>query len=105
MPLSPDNRGVRLRVRLTPKASKNRVGPVERAADGCAYLKAYVTTVPEGGKANKSLIKMLAKSCKVPAGKFSVALGATNRNKQIVIEGETDALTIKLGQWIKEITP
>lgn len=103
--MTPHARGVRLRIRLTPKASKNGFGPLEQSADGAVHLKAYVTTVPEGGKANKSLIKMLAKSCKLPAGKFSVASGATNRNKQIVIKGETDALTIKLGQWIKDITP
>lgn len=105
MPITPHDRGVRLSIRLTPKASKNHFGQVEKAADGKSYLKAYVTTVPEDGKANKRMIKMLAKSCKLPAGKFSVASGATNRNKQILIEGETTALAQMLGQWIKEIAP
>ncbi len=105
MPITPRANGVRLSVRLTPKASKNRIGAVERSADGSVHLKVYVTTVPEGGKANKTLLKMLAKSSKIPASKFSVASGATNRNKQLLIEGETRELTQKLQQWIKESFP
>lgn len=104
MPITSHPNGVRLSIRLTPKASKNHFGQVERSADGLSHLKAYVTTVPEGGKANKTLIKMLARSCKIPAGKISVASGATNRNKQLLIEGETLELTQKLELWIKEIT-
>ncbi|MBL4893707.1 MAG: DUF167 domain-containing protein, partial [Emcibacter sp.] len=53
MPVTPHARGVRLAIRLTPKASKNHFGPVAKSADGKAQLKAYVTTVPEDGKANK----------------------------------------------------
>lgn len=105
MPVTLHAKGIRLAIRLTPKASKNGFGPVERAADGAAHLKAYVTTVPEAGKANKSLIRMLAKSCKLPGGKFSVASGLTNRNKQILIEGDAQELALKLNDWIKEITP
>lgn len=75
------------------------------AADGAARLKAYVTTVPENGKANKSLIKMLAKACKLPAGTISVASGATSRNKQLLIEGVSQDLTAKMEQWIKDLTP
>lgn len=104
MPVTPHARGVRLAIRLTPKASKNYFGPVAKSVDGKAQLKAYVTTVPEDGKANKSLIKMLAKSCKLSAGKISVASGATNRNKQLLIEGSPKDLTAQLENWIKDVT-
>lgn len=76
---------------------------MEKTADGSVQLKAYVTTVPEDGKANKTLIKMLAKSCKLQVSKISVASGATNRNKQLLIEGETLELSQKLEKWIKEL--
>lgn len=102
MPVTPHPQGVRLAIRLTPKAAKNTFGPVEKTAEGNAQLKAYVTTVPEDGKANKSLIKLLAKSLKWPTGKFSVASGATNRNKQILIEGDSIKLAAKLEQWIRD---
>lgn len=105
MPITPHALGVRLAIKLTPKASKNHFGPVAKSADGKAHLKAYVPTVPEDGKANKSLIKMLAKSCKLSAGKISVASGMTNRNKQLLIEGSPKALTVKLENWIKDLTP
>jgi len=49
--------GVSLNVRLTPKASANRVGPIVSNDAGDAVLKVAVTEIPEGGKANKALIK------------------------------------------------
>ncbi len=104
-PVSPHAKGVRLAVRLAPGASKNRFGQIEKSADGRAHLKAWVTTVPEDGKANKALIKMLAKALRVPAGKISVASGPTNRNKQILIEGDSRDLARQIDQWIKELTP
>ncbi|MCF8473311.1 MAG: DUF167 family protein [Emcibacter sp.] len=90
-------------IRLTPKASKNCFGPVEFDHIGRAYLKAHVTTVPENGKANKTLIKNLSKSLGLPLGNISVASGATNRNKQILIEGDSKDLFEKIGLWIKDL--
>ncbi|NOZ42570.1 MAG: DUF167 domain-containing protein [Alphaproteobacteria bacterium] len=105
MPLTAHAQGVRLAIRLTPKAAKNYFGQVVTTADGSAWLKAYVTTIPEAGKANKALIKMLAKSLKLPARDISVASGATNRNKQLLIAGNSQDLTRRLDQWIKELAP
>ena len=104
MPISPLTNGVRLAIKLTPKAAKNRFGACEENADGKFQLKAYVTTVPEDGKANKSLIKMLSKSLKLPSRDISIASGATNRNKQILIEGDPQDLMAKLEQWIKDVS-
>lgn len=103
MPLSPRRDGVRLAVRLTPRAAKNSIGGCAVDADGRGMVKAYVTAIPEGGKANKSLINMLSKAVKIPASKISVASGPTNRNKQIFFEGVPDELLERLGQWIEDI--
>ncbi|NHX27157.1 DUF167 domain-containing protein, partial [Escherichia coli] len=46
--------GAELAVRVTPKASRNMV----RAEDG--QIRVYVTVVPEGGKANAAVQKLLA---------------------------------------------
>jgi len=94
--------GIRLSLRLTPKAAKNSFGPLGADAAGNFFLKARVTSMPEGGKANKSLLKMLSKSLKIPLAKISVASGKTNRNKQILIEGDGPALMARLQQWMKE---
>jgi len=106
MPITVQAEGVRLAVRLTPKAAKNHFGQVIKTADdGKRQIKAYVTTVPEDGKANKTLLKMLAKALHLPASKISVASGATNRNKQLLIEGDGQELRVKLEKWIKDVTP
>ncbi len=105
MPITLHAKGVRLAIKLTPKAAHNRFSSVEKSADGSAYLKAYVTVVPENGKANKSLIKMLSKSCKLPASDISVASGVTSRNKQLLIVGNGQELTLRLRKWIKDIAP
>lgn len=89
-----------LSIRLRPKASKNSFGPLD---DATGHLKAKVTTVPEDGKANKALIKMLAKSLKHPVSKISIASGGTNRDKQLLIAGDGQELFQKVTTWVKEI--
>jgi hypothetical protein len=84
--------GVSLNVRLTPKASANRIGPVVSDDAGGAILKVAVTEIPEGGKANKALIKLLAKSWRLPKTAISVKRGIKkghkDRRKTIFIENQ-----------------
>ncbi len=87
--------GVSVNVRLTPKASRNRIGPVV-AHGGCAVLKVQVTAVPERGKANRALIKLLAKAWRLPKTAFAVKRGVKDRRKTIHIEGGTEDLLEKL---------
>ena len=49
-----------LRVRLTPKSSKDAVDGIETTAEGPA-LKARVRAVPSDGEANAALLTLLAK--------------------------------------------
>lgn len=65
----------RLAVRVTPKASRNAV-VVE---DG--QVRVYVTTVPEGGKATKDVVKLLAKTLGRPKSALSLLRGETSRDK------------------------
>ena len=88
--LLPD--GVRLSVRLTPKASRNGIGAVAAEADGAAVLKVMVTVVPEDGKANAALIALLAKSWKIAKSSISITAGATDRRKTLFIEGDAEDL-------------
>jgi uncharacterized protein (TIGR00251 family) len=80
--------GVRLQLRLTPKASRDAIQGFADEADGGAVLKCSVTTVPEDGKANVALIKMLAKAWKVPRSSIELVSGATDRRKTVLIRGE-----------------
>lgn len=72
--------GATLAVRVTPKAARNRV---EEAEGG---LRAYVTVVPEDGKANKAVVKLLAHALGVPKSRLELVRGATSRDKLFRLE-------------------
>ena len=90
-----------MRVRLTPKASANRVAGTVTGPDGGVQLKAAVTAVPENGKANAQLIKLLAKAWKVPKSSLSVVAGATERNKVLFLAGDPEDLLPRLEHWME----
>ena len=71
----------RLEVRVQPRARRNDVAVL---ADG--RLKVWVTAAPEGGKANDSVIALLAKQLGVPKRRARIATGHTARDKVLEIE-------------------
>jgi uncharacterized protein len=87
LPIKPTEGGTLLFVRLTPKASRNALGEVVVDHNQQAWLKVYVTTVPEAGKANKALIQLLAKIWKIPSSHMDIVSGLTDRQKIIKIHG------------------
>jgi uncharacterized protein YggU (UPF0235/DUF167 family) len=95
--------GARVAVRLTPGSSANKIQGIVREADGSAALKATVTAVPEAGKANTALLKLLAKTWKLPKTSLSVASGATARRKVVHIAGDPAALYGMLVKWGRTI--
>ena len=68
--------GAEIALRVTPKAARNMLA---RAEDGS--LRAYVTTVPEDGKANAAVVKLLAKALGVAKSRLTLIRGATARDK------------------------
>lgn len=91
-------------MRLTPKASTNRIQGVMRDAGGACMLKAAVTAVPEKGKANAALIKLLAKAWSLPKTSLRVISGATDRNKVLHIDGDPEQLKKQLGDALKDFS-
>lgn len=67
--------GAHLKVRVTPKASRMRITYVE------GEIRVYVTTVPEGGKATKDVIKLLAHALGIPKSRLQLLRGVTSRDK------------------------
>ena len=88
-------------VRLTPKSSRDALEGVETAADGRSHLKARVRAVPEDGKANKALAKLLSDRLGVPASAIAVASGATARLKTVRVTGDFPELERKLAAVIE----
>jgi uncharacterized protein (TIGR00251 family) len=97
-PFKPVADGVRIAVRLTPKASRNAIAGIAEAGRGDAVLKVMVTAVPEAGKANEALIKLLSKEWGVPKSSISLVAGATDRNKILHIAGDAGDLMARLIQ-------
>lgn len=56
--------------------------------DKSGRIKCYLKNPPEHGKANKELIKLVAKSVGVPQDAVSIIVGATSRKKKIKIDKE-----------------
>lgn len=73
------------------------------AADGQARLKVRVTAAAESGKANRALIKLLAKAWRLPAGGIELVVGAKARNKVLLVEGEPEALYRRLEAWLAKL--
>lgn len=67
--------GAEIEVRVTPKASRNAVHEEE------GRVRVYVTTVPEDGKANKAVTKLLAKALGVAPSSLTLVRGQTGRDK------------------------
>ncbi|TKT82938.1 DUF167 family protein [Aquamicrobium sp. LC103] len=88
--------GAELFVRLTPKSAKEGLEGVEGTADGKFHLRARVRAVPEKGKANQALVKLVSKRLGVPAGAISIVSGDTARTKTLRIVGDPTEIETRL---------
>lgn len=82
--------GVVLRVRLTPNAARAHVGALEYLSPdghtGYDWLKVQVTALPENGKANCALLKILAKHFKIARSRLHILRGKKDRFKHILFQ-------------------
>jgi len=72
--------GVTIEIRLHPRAGRDRLAGVINNR-----LKIDVSAAPIKNKANRSMIKLLSKTLKVPQDAIIIKRGATGRNKLIEI--------------------
>jgi uncharacterized protein len=85
-----------LSVRLTPKASRDEVDGVALLADGRAVLEVHVRAIPEDRKANTALLRLLAKSLRIPASTARLESGAGSRIKTVCLQGDAASLVARL---------
>lgn len=78
--------GLSLRVRVTPKSSKDCVVGLCETADGAA-LQVKVRAVPEDGAANAAVEKLIARWMDLPKSAVSLRSGAKSRVKLLHIQG------------------
>ena len=97
------SRGLIIRLRVIPKASRNGIAGFYENADGVVSLKVTTTAQPEKGKANKAVITILSKRFRQPKSRFSVIHGETDRNKTILIDGDSAEVKSWLLPVLKEV--
>ena len=75
-------------IKVITRSSRAAVG--ELGSD--QVLKVYVTMVPEKGKANQVVIKLLAKHWGISPSQIHIARGATSSTKLLRVEGVSKPL-------------
>ena len=98
-PFSPIAGGVRLAVRLTPRAGRARIEGLRDTPDGPVAAVA-VTEPPEDGKANAALERLLAKALHLPKSAVRVTHGGKSRNKTVTIDGKPEDLMSQLTELL-----
>jgi hypothetical protein len=95
--------GVRVAVRLTPKGGADRIDGIVLDAGGRVFVRARVAAPAEGGKANASLIRLLAGALDLAPSRLVIAGGASSRTKLVAIAGETAVLLERLQRWVTSL--
>ncbi len=79
--------GVVVRIRVTPKSSRDTIEGIESTPEGAA-VKARVRAVPSEGAANTALAALFAKWLGVPKANVALVAGGKSRIKSLAIRGE-----------------
>jgi uncharacterized protein (TIGR00251 family) len=99
-PLVPARDGLKLAVRLTPRAKADRLLGVAATAEGRRVVRASVTAPPEDGRANEALLQLLARVWRLSRRDLAIVAGATSRHKTVSVVGDPQHLSGRLGALI-----
>ena len=88
--------GVRLAVRVTPRAAENRIDGVIDGADGKPALHVRLRAPPVEGAANKALKDFLAERLGLRKADIRIRSGETGRLKLIEIMGDSADILARL---------
>ena len=74
--------GTVVKLRVVPRASRNEV-----CGELGGAIKLRLQAPPVDGKANKALVRFLAKQCGVAARSVEILSGETGREKRVLLRG------------------
>jgi hypothetical protein len=95
--------GLRLAIRLSPRARTDHLVSIAAAVEGGSVLRATVTAQAEDGRANKALLHLLARAWHLPRRDLSIIAGSTSRNKIVQIAGDPQYLVAKIAPEIARL--
>lgn len=94
--------GLRLAVRLTPRAATDRVDGVGADADGRPLLLLRVKAPPVEGAANAALVAWVARALGLRKADVSILAGETGRIKRLHLAGDGAALAARLSELVSK---
>lgn len=98
-PYRPLSGGVRVEVRVTPKAGRDHFLGIGADPDGANVLRVAIAAPAAEGRANDALLRFLAKAWHVPKSAIELIAGATGRRKAIKVEGDPVRLVRTIADW------
>lgn len=87
---SEDYRGLTFAVRVVPRASRSEI-----AGEYNGALRVRIAAPPVEGAANRELIRLLAKTFKLPANAIAIVSGVGSKSKIVRVQG-ADAIKLEL---------
>ncbi len=93
--------GVRLAVRLTPRAGRNGFDGVVTGPDGRPALQLRVAAPPVEGAANAALVAYVAEALGVRKSDVAVVSGERGRLKLLELSGDAAMLLARLAEWVE----
>ena len=91
-PITQARDGLRVAIRLSPHAKRDRLLGIFATAEGGRVLKASVTAPARDGQANEALLQLLALAWRLPRGDLSIVAGAKSRSKIVRVGGDPHQL-------------
>lgn len=104
MPVTRIRKGVRLAVRLTPRASREGMDGVVQGADGRCMLQLRLAAPPVDGAANAALVAFVAKGLRLRKSEVAIVSGEKARLKLLELSGDPTELSARVATWIAEST-
>jgi uncharacterized protein (TIGR00251 family) len=92
--------GIRLAVRVIPRASRNKIDGIVQDAEGRPALKLRLAAPPVEGAANTALIAFLAAALGLRKADITIRSGETGRTKLLRLTGDSAALLRKMDAWL-----
>jgi len=79
-----------VRVRVTPRSSRNELGDLEEEV-----LRVKLQAPPVEGEANRALLEFMARALDVPRSSIAIVAGHRSRQKTLAIRGLSALETVR----------
>ena len=100
LPFTATATGIRLAVRLTPRASRTGLDGIVTGADGKRMLQIRVAAPPVEGDANAALIALLSEALDVRKSDIMIIAGENARLKRLDIAGDPQEIAARIEAWV-----